>query len=178
MNNSNEHEEIDNGSAEGGASPERNSEIAEVDFQAEAAKLKDLALRARADLDNFRKRSLREKEDAIRYANNGLLEKLLPILDNFELGLDAAKTAPDAASVLMGMSMVQKQLQEFIRTQGLDEVKTEGEIFDPTKHDAVAQEFNPDIPDGHIIRQVRKGYKIKDRLIRAASVIVSKGAQS
>jgi molecular chaperone GrpE len=178
MNNSNEYEDIDNGSTGGNSSTERNPEIAEVDFQAETAKLKDLALRAHADLDNFRKRSLREKEDAIRYANNGLLEKLLPILDNFELGLDAAKTAPDAASILMGMSMVQKQLQEFIRTQGLDEVKTEGEIFDPTKHDAVAQEFNTDIPDGHVIRQVRKGYKIKDRLIRAASVIVSKGAQS
>ena len=128
-------------------------------------------------MDNFRKRSLREKEDAIRYANNGLLEKLLPVLDNFELGLDAAKTAPDAASVLLGMSMVQKQLQEFIRSQGLEEVKTEGEVFDPKKHDAVAQEFSADIPEGQVIRQVRKGYNLKDRLIRASSVIVSKGPQ-
>jgi len=148
-----------------------------VDFQAEAAKLKDLALRARADLDNFRKRSLREKEDAIRYANNGLLEKLLPVIDNFELGLDAARNATDAASVLQGMSMVQRQLQDFIRSQGLEEVPTDGEAFDPNKHDAVSQEFNADVPEGKVIRQVRKGYKLKDRLLRAASVIVSKGAQ-
>jgi molecular chaperone GrpE len=148
-----------------------------VDFQAEAAKLKDLALRARADLDNFRKRSLREKEDAIRYANNGLLEKLLPVIDNFELGLDAARNATDAASVLQGMSMVQRQLQDFIRSQGLEEVPTDGEAFDPNKHDAVSQEFNAEVPEGQVIRQVRKGYKLKDRLLRAASVIVSKGAQ-
>jgi molecular chaperone GrpE len=174
MNHSQESEPLE---SEDSATKTSTPEITEVDFESEAAKLKDLALRARADLDNFRKRSLREKEDAIRYANNGLLEKLLPVLDNFELGLDAAKTAPDAASVLLGMSMVQKQLQEFIRTQGLEEVKTEGEIFDPKKHDAVAQEFSADIPEGQVIRQVRKGYNLKDRLIRASSVIVSKGPQ-
>ena len=148
-----------------------------MDFEAEAAKLKDLALRARADLDNFRKRALREKEEAIRYANNGLLERLLPVIDNFELGLDAAKTAADTASILQGMSMVQKQLQDFLKNNGLEEVQAEGEAFDPNKHDAVSQEFSTDIPDGHVIRQVRKGYKIKDRLIRASSVIVSKGPQ-
>ena len=75
------------------------------------------------------------------------------------------------------MSMVQKQLQEFVRSQGLEEVKAEGELFDPKKHDAVAQEFNNDIPEGQVIRQVRKGYNLKDRLIRASSVIVSKGPQ-
>ena len=174
MNHSQESEPLE---SEDSATKTSNPEITEVDCESEAAKLKDLALRARAELDNFRKRSLREKEDAIRFANNGLLEKLLPVLDNFELGLDAAKTAPDAASVLLGMSMVQKQLQEFIRSQGLEEVKTEGEIFDPKKHDAVAQEFSADISEGQVIRQVRKGYNLKDRLIRASSVIVSKGPQ-
>ncbi|MFM8364448.1 MAG: nucleotide exchange factor GrpE [Verrucomicrobiota bacterium] len=151
-------------------------EIAEVDFEAEAAKLKDLALRAHADLDNFRKRALREKEEAIRYANNGLLERLLPVVDNFELGLDAAKSASDPASILQGMDMVRKQLLEFLRSNGLEEVPAEGEVFDPNRHDAVAQEFSTEIPEGQIIRQMRKGYKIKDRLVRASSVVVSKGA--
>ncbi|MFY8268900.1 MAG: nucleotide exchange factor GrpE [Terrimicrobiaceae bacterium] len=172
MNTSNELES----SSDIGDGTGIDSEIADVDFEAEAAKLKDLALRARADLDNFRKRSLREKEDAIRYANNGLLEKLLPVIDNFELGLDASRGSTDAASVLQGMSMVQKQLQEFIRSNGLEEVTADGEPFDPNRHDAVAQEFSTDVPEGIVIRQVRKGYKLKDRLIRAASVIVSKGA--
>jgi molecular chaperone GrpE len=177
MNTSNESDPLDEQVQDAAPDATPDGEIAEVDFQAEAAKLKDLALRARADLDNFRKRSLREKEDAIRYANNGLLEKLLPVIDNFELGLDAARNATDAASVLQGMSMVQRQLQDFIRSQGLEEVPTDGEAFDPNKHDAVSQEFNADVPEGQVIRQVRKGYKLKDRLLRAASVIVSKGAQ-
>lgn len=177
MNTSNESDSLDEQAMDVAPEATPDGEIAEVDFQAEAAKLKDLALRARADLDNFRKRSLREKEDAIRYANNGLLEKLLPVIDNFELGLDAARNATDAASVLQGMSMVHRQLQDFIRSQGLEEVPADGEAFDPNKHDAVSQEFSAEVPEGQVIRQVRKGYKLKDRLIRAASVIVSKGAQ-
>ena len=177
MNTSNESDPLDEPVQDDAPDATPDGEIADVDFQAEAAKLKDLALRARADLDNFRKRSLREKEDAIRYANNGLLEKLLPVIDNFELGLDAARNATDAASVLQGMSMVHRQLQDFIRSQGLEEVSADGEAFDPNKHDAVSQEFSADVPEGQVIRQVRKGYKLKDRLLRAASVIVSKGAQ-
>jgi molecular chaperone GrpE len=173
MNNPNESDTQDSAPNDAG----QEAEISEVDFEAEAAKLKDLALRARADLDNFRKRALREKEEAIRYANNGLLERLLPVIDNFELGLDAAKMAADTASILQGMSMVQKQLHDFLKNNGLEEVQAEGEAFDPNKHDAVSQEFSADIADGHVIRQVRKGYKIKDRLIRASSVIVSKGPQ-
>jgi molecular chaperone GrpE len=177
MNTPNEFDPLDDQVLEASPDATPDGEIVDVDFQAEAAKLKDLALRARADLDNFRKRSLREKEDAIRYANNGLLEKLLPVIDNFELGLDAARNATDAASVLQGMSMVQRQLQDFIRSQGLEEVPADGEAFDPNKHDAVSQEFSAEVPEGQVIRQVRKGYKLKDRLLRAASVIVSKGAQ-
>jgi molecular chaperone GrpE len=173
MNNPTESDGQDTSAKDSGQEPE----IAEVDFEAEAAKLKDLALRARADLDNFRKRALREKEEAIRYANNGLLERLLPVIDNFELGLDAAKSAADTASILQGMSMVHKQLQDFLKNNGLEEVQAEGEAFDPNKHDAVSQEFSAEVPEGHVVRQVRKGYKIKDRLVRASSVVVSKGPQ-
>ncbi len=147
-----------------------------VDFQAEAARFKDLALRAQADLDNYRKRAVREKEESIRYANVSLLEKLLPVLDNFELGLEAARTAPDAASIVQGMAMVQKQLQDFLKDNGVESVTAEGEVFDPARHEAVAQEHSPEVPEGHVVRQIRKGYKLRDRLLRASSVTVSKGA--
>lgn len=146
------------------------------DFEAEAARFKDLALRAQADLDNYRKRAVREKEESIRYANASLLEKLLPILDNFELGLDAARTAPDAASITQGMAMVQKQLQDFLRSHGVEHIPAEGGVFDPTHHEGVAQEHSAEVPEGHVVRQIRKGYKLKDRLLRASSVTVSKGA--
>lgn len=147
-----------------------------TDFQAEAARFKDLALRAQADLDNYRKRAIRDKEDSIRFANTSLLEKLLPVLDNFELGLEAARTAPDTASIIQGMSIVQKQLQDFLKAHGVEPIPAEGQVFDPSHHEAVAQEHSPAIPEGHVVRLLRKGYKLKDRLLRASSVTVSKGA--
>jgi len=146
------------------------------DFQAEAARFKDLALRAQADLDNYRKRAIREKEESIRYANSSLLEKLLPVLDNFELGLEAARSATDTASIVQGMAMVQTQLQDFLKSQGVEAIPAEGEVFDPARHEAVAQENSDSVPEGHVVRLLRKGYKLKDRLLRASSVTVSKGA--
>jgi molecular chaperone GrpE len=142
---------------------------------AELDKYKDAALRARADLDNYRKRVAREKEDAIRYANNSLLESLLPILDNFELGLEAAKNTSDATGIIQGLQMVRKQLEDFLRDHGVEIVNAEGNSFDPKLHDAVAHEPSPDVSEGTVIRQLRKGFRLKDRLIRPASVIVSKG---
>lgn len=147
------------------------------DLAAEVEKYKDAALRARAELDNYRKRVVREKEEAIRYANGSLLEDLLPVVDNFELGLGAAKTATDTAGVLMGLEMVRKQLEDFLRNNGVETIDATGVAFDPNLHDAMSQEVSADVPEGVVIRQMRKGFKLKDRLIRPASVVVSKGSE-
>ena len=147
------------------------------DLAAEVEKYKDMALRSRAELDNYRKRVVREKEESIRYANSSLLEDLLPILDNFELGLASAKTATDAAGIVMGLEMVRKQLEDFLRNYGIDTIDATGADFDPNVHDAVAQEASAEVAEGKVIRQVRKGFKLKDRLIRPASVVVSKGSE-
>jgi molecular chaperone GrpE len=143
--------------------------------QTEIEKFKDRALRAQADFENFRKRSAREKEEAVRYANVDLLERLIPILDNFELGLSAARTSSEGSAILAGMEMVGRQLSDFLRSNGVEPIAAEGEKFDPNVHDAVAQEANGDVPEGHVIRQHRRGFKLKDRLIRPAAVVVSKG---
>jgi molecular chaperone GrpE len=150
---------------------------AAADPQTELEKFRDAALRARAELDNYRKRVVREKEDAIRYANASLLESLLPILDNFELGLGAARQAPDASGIVLGLEMVRKQLEDFLRSNGLEVVDATGQTFDPNLHEAVGQEASADVPEGTVIRQLRRGYKLRDRLIRPASVFVSKGAE-
>ncbi len=150
-----------------------------ANLQAEVVRYKDLALRAQADFDNFRKRAAREKEDAIRYANNSLLDRLLPILDNFELGLQAARQAAggkDESAILNGMSMVSKQLDDFLRDAGVMPIDATGEKFDPNLHEALGQEPSAEVPEGHVVRQLRRGYKLKDRLLRAANVFVSKGA--
>lgn len=145
------------------------------DLAADLEKFRDLALRTAADFDNYRKRAVREKEDAIRYANISLLEDLLPVLDNFELGLEAAQSAPDAAAILEGLGMVRRQFRDFLASAGVEEIPAEGAEFDPNLMEAVGQEADEQTPEGQVLRQVRRGYKLRDRLLRPSSVFVSKG---
>jgi molecular chaperone GrpE len=138
---------------------------------------KDIAARNQAELDNYRKRMARDKTDAIKFANGGLLCELLPVIDSFQMGLDAAKLEDSESIITKGMEMVQKQLEEFLSTQGATEISAIGQPFDPNIHEAISQEANGDIPEGNIITQIRKGYKLHDRLLRAANVIVSRGPE-
>jgi molecular chaperone GrpE len=144
-------------------------------LQADLERFRDLALRSQADFDNYRKRSSREKEDAVKYANSSLLERLIPIIDNFELGLAAAAGAENSP-ILAGMSMVGKQLNDFLAEFGVTAIDATGQTFDPNLHEAIAHEHDPKVPEGKVIRQVRKGFKLKDRLLRPANVIVSRGS--
>ncbi len=142
--------------------------------QQQVAELKDRLLRSQADWDNSRKRILREKEEAVRYASEALLEKLLPVLDNFEMGMEAAKTATDAKAISQGFEMVLAQLQQVMKEAGVEAVDAVGHPFDPHRHEALGHHESDDHPEGHVLRQMRKGYKLKDRLLRPASVFVAK----
>jgi molecular chaperone GrpE len=146
-----------------------------LQLKTERDKYKEIALRSVADLDNYRKRMAREKDEAIRFANASFLERLIPILDNFELGLQAAKATGGQSAVVDGMSMVSRQLQDFLTACGIETVDATGQPFNPNIHEAIAQEESAEVEEGHVIRQVRKGYRLKDRLIRPANVVVSKG---
>jgi len=157
------------------AEPETAEDIAFGQLQSDLERFRDLALRSQADFDNYRKRAAREKEEALKYANNSLLERLIPIIDNFELGLAAAGSAANSP-ILAGMTMVGKQLTDFLAESGVTPIDATGQSFDPNLHEAIAHEHNPKVPEGKVIRQVRKGFKLKDRLLRPAHVIVSKGA--
>ncbi len=141
---------------------------------AQAVELKDRLLRSQADWDNSRKRILREKEDSVRYASEALLEKLLPVLDNFEMGMQAAKTTTDAKSIAQGFEMVLSQLQQVLRDAGVEPIEAVGHPFDPHKHEALGHHESTEQPEGHVLTQLRKGYKLKDRLLRASSVFVAK----
>lgn len=145
-------------------------------LQADLDRFRDLALRSQADLDNFRKRATREREEAIRYANAGLIESLLPVLDNFALGLEAAgQPESGAQSIYQGLGMVHKQLLDVLASSGLEVIEAEGREFDPNLHEAIGQECSEDIPEGVIVRELRKGYIYRSRLLRASNVIVSSG---
>ena len=157
------------------AAPEEAAPEALPDAAAEAEKYRDLAMRTAADFHNFRKRAAREKEDSIRYANSSLLGDLLPLIDNFELGLEAAKSAPGADAILQGLGMVARQFRDFLASSGVAEIPTEGADFDPNLMEAVGHEHDAEVPEGKVLRQTRRGYKLRDRLLRPASVFVSKG---
>jgi len=159
-----------------GADPEsEDQDDPTIILQADLDRFRDLALRSQADFDNYKKRATREKEDAIKYANSSLLEKLIAIIDNFELGLSAAKEEGENSPIYSGMSMVLKQLTDFLAENGLQPIDAAGKKFDPNLHEAIAHEPSKQAPEGTVIRQTRRGYRLKDRLLRPSSVVVSSG---
>jgi len=174
MNNDKENSEPRETGAETiTAEAEAPQPTAEEKLRQEVAELKDRLLRGQADWDNARKRILREKEEAVRYAGESLLEKLLPVLDNFEMGMQAAKSASDAKAISQGFEMVLAQFQQVLKDAGVEPVEAVGHPFDPHRHEALGHQESAEHPEGHVISQTRKGYKLKDRLLRPASVFVA-----
>lgn len=148
----------------------------QAQLEADVLKWKETAMRTAADLENYRKRMSREKAEAIKFGNQRLIEELLPVIDNFTMGMMAAE-AESGSMIYMGMKMVQTQLEGFLVSQGVTEAVTVvGSDFDPNIHDAMSQEESDEFEEGKIIRVMRKGYLLGDRLIRPANVVVSKKA--
>lgn len=150
-----------------------------TELQARAAKADenwDRLLRVTADFENFKKRAARERTEAAQFANAALLQKLLPVLDNFEMAQTAAQSAQGdkLASLQTGIAMIQTQLKSALTESGLEEMDANGKPFDPTFHEAVSQQESADAPEGQVIQQIRKGYKFRERLLRPAAVIVAK----
>ena len=148
-------------------------------LQARAAKAdenRDLYLRAAADFENYKKRAARERQESVRYANEALLGKLIGVLDNFEIALasDAGAAAVPADSFRAGVALIQSQLRNVMAEAGLEEVDASGQPFDPNLHEAVAQRESSEVSEGHVLQQLRKGYKYRERLLRPASVVVAK----
>lgn len=157
------------------AQPAPSNQDEDESLQTDLDRFRDLALRSQADFENYKKRATREKEEAIKYANSTLLERLIAIVDNFELGLEAARGEGKNSPVFSGMSMVLKQLMDFLTEQGLQPIDATDQKFDPNLHQAIAHEPSGEVPEGVVIRQTRRGYRMKDRLLRPSSVVVSSG---
>lgn len=138
--------------------------------------LKDRVLRAVADLENYRKRAARERQEAVQYANQALMEKLIPALDNLDIALMAVNSAQGATvdSLKTGVEMVLNQLKGVLRDAGLEEISAVGQVFDPTWHEAVSEQETTDVPDGQVVQQLRKGYRLQQRLLRPANVVVAR----
>ena len=144
---------------------------AQPDPAAEIASLKDQLLRIRADFENSRKRLTREKEESLKYANQSILSDFLPLLDHLELGLQAAASAKDVTSVISGLKLIQSQFERFLTDHGVTPIDAVGQPFDPHLHEALGTEPAPGKPEGTVLHQRRRGFKLGDRLLRPASVV-------
>ena len=178
-----ERKEINESAATEAGDPEIAIEMEETldmdALKAEAAKAKeywDKLLRTTADFDNYKKRAARERQDAVKFANEGIIGTLIPIMDNFEMALTAMANAQDPAiqSLQSGVSMIHQQLKKALADAGLEEVDAANQPFDPNFHEAVSQQESADVPEGHVMQQLRKGYKLRERLLRPATVVVAK----
>lgn len=144
---------------------------------AEVEEYRNRALRAQADFDNYRKRMTREREETRKFASAGLVESLLPVIDNMALGLNAARQHhPEAQSILEGFEMVLNQLKGVLREHGVEELNPVGKVFDPNFHESVANQPSDEIEEGYVIQVHRIGYALNGRLIRPAVVVISSGS--
>jgi len=162
--------------AEAAPPPEPTPDEQLVAARREAAAHHERYLRSVADLENFRKRTVREKDELRQFAAGRVIEDLLPVLDNLGLGLAAAK-APNAdlQTLAGGISMVETQFKAALTNHGLKEINPGGQVFDPNQHEAVSQQPSADVAEGSVLQVVRTGYSLNGRLLRPASVIVSSG---
>ena len=134
-------------------------------------------LRTTADFENFKKRATREKQDAVKYASESLLQKLVPVLDNLDMALASAQqesSSQNIQALQTGITMIHQQLKQALSEAGLTEIDAQGQRFDPNLHEAVSQQESGDVPEGHVLQQLRKGYKLRDRLLRPSMVVVAK----
>ena len=144
-------------------------------LQAELNAARDRALRAQADLDNFRKRIQRENEQERRYASMGLLRDLLPVVDNIHRAIEAAEAAQESASLLEGFRLVAQQLETVLTQHHCTTIEALGEPFDPNSHEAISQMPSSEFPLGTVMTQTALGYRMHDRVVRPSQVIVSTG---
>jgi molecular chaperone GrpE len=156
---------------DGECAVEANSEIEELRRQASEAQ--DRYLRSQADLENTRKRLRREMEDERRYAELGLLADLLPVIDNMNRAINAAEKNADAASLLEGFKMVRQQLDGVLEKHHCRPITADGEPFDPAYHEAILQQPSDKHPENTVIAVGQTGYRLHDRMVRPAQVVVS-----
>lgn len=134
-------------------------------------------LRLRADFENARKRMAKEKQELIKYANEDLIYKFLPVIDNFERAVACAEASQNTKSILEGIELIQKQMNGILANYGLRQIPSVGEKFDPNKHEAIMKVESDLHSEDTVVEELQKGYTLNERVIRPAVVKVSKKPQ-
>jgi molecular chaperone GrpE len=145
-------------------------------LRAEVADLKDRYLRALADMDNVRKRARLDADDARKFANEGLVSELLPVLDNFARAIEAAEQSPNFEALKSGVDLIHRQLSEVLTRAGLQKIDAMGQPFDPNVHEAIMQVEPQEGQEPHqVVEELRAGYRFSDRVVRPTLVKVTSG---
>jgi len=144
----------------------------------ERGQFKRLLQRTQADFANYRKRSEEERQEHQQQATARLLQKLLPILDDFEMAIDHAEQSSIDESWLEGMQLIYRKLSAILESECVTGIEAMGQEFDPFEHEAIAYQTSEDKPEGTIIEVTQKGYKLHGRILRPARVVVAKGVTS
>ncbi|HTR62522.1 MAG TPA: nucleotide exchange factor GrpE [Candidatus Binataceae bacterium] len=162
--------------ADGDDRPHQELEARLAEKDREIAELKDKYLRALADGENARKRIRQQSEESVRIQKEGLLRDLLPIVDNLERAVEAARGGTDSGVIVQGVEMVLRSLIDFLKAQGVTPIVSAGQQFDPLKHEAVDHVPSDVHPPNTVVEEFHRGYSIGDRVLRPARVTVAKGS--
>ncbi len=152
------------------SSESRAAEQKNIDWQ-------DKFLRAKANYQNLQKRAADEQRNAIRYANADFARSLVQVLDDFERTLEAAEEAPEAESIMSGVKLVYEKLLKLLGDHHIEPIEALGQPFDPHVHDAIMQEPCETLPPDSVLREIQRGYKLHDRVLRPARVVISKAPE-
>lgn len=156
------------------ARPVAGPEAGEVEeLRRQLEEKQDRLLRALAEMDNMRRRLAREREEYVRYATETLLRDLIPVLDNLDRALEAARSAGDAAKVVEGVDLIRRELLRVLERAGLTRYSAVGQPFDPVRHEATARVISPDREPHTVVAEVVPGYLLHDRVLRPAQVAVA-----
>ena len=159
-------------SAAQGPAPEASSADP---MKAQLAEAQDRYVRLYADFENFKKRAARERDEVRRATTESVLGRLLPVLDTFEMAMQAASLPNTTVdSLRAGVAMIQGQLRNTVADYGVEEIDAVGKPFDPALHEALSQQETTEVAEGLVLSQNRKGYRMKDRLLRPAAVVVAR----
>ena len=143
------------------------------DLRRQVADKQDRLLRALAEVDNVKRRTQREREDYVRYANEGLVRELLPIIDNFDRALEAARATQEAAKVVEGIALIQRELLKVLERVGVTRYSAVGERFDPNRHEATGRVVSANQPPDTVVAELGAGYMLNGRVMRPAQVLVA-----
>ena len=161
--------------AEQSAEPAETAPSAEEVLKQQLADANDRNLRLMAEFDNYRRRTAKEQLELIETANGKLLEKLSEVQDNFERAFASENKAQDLEAFEKGMQMIYNQFAKILTDAGLEQIDPTGAEFDPNMHEALMQQPSETVPEGHVVTVFQKGYKLKNKILKTAKVIVSSG---